>query len=394
MKRIQSLNVKQKTVLLRVDFNVPMRQGRVEDASRVERIIPTIEYLLAQKAKVVILSHCGRPKGEFVREFSLAPLADVLGKLLGNMHVKFAIDCIGESAKASLAELLPGEVLLLENLRFHPEEEANDPKFAKALAALGDVFVCDTFSCAHRAHASIVGITKFIPSAAGLLLQEEVDNLTRVLASKERPIAAITGGAKVSTKLQLLHSLREKTDFLVIGGAMANTFLAAQGYKMGKSLYEKDLIKTAKEILKAAQADGCELILPVDVVVAQELTPHASCRVIPVDQVGRNEMILDIGPKTVSLICDRLEKCKTLVWNGPLGAFEVTPFDVSTTSVARMVASLTTEEKLISIAGGGDVVAAIHNAGVADNLTYISTAGGAFLEWLEGRTLPGIAALS
>jgi len=391
---LKDLDLKHKTVLYRADLNVPMNNGRIEDKTRIERLVPTIKYLIKHKAKIVVLSHFGRPKGEFEREFSLAPLADALGLALGGIDVKFALDCIGDEVKASIKNMEFGDVLLLENLRFHAGETENSDSFIEQLASLGDVYVNDAFSCSHRAHASIVGIAQKLPSAAGFLLQDEIENLEKVLDNSQSPICAVIGGSKVSTKLELLHSLIGKVRLIIIGGAMANTFLKAQGIGIGKSLYEDGLVGAAAEIMKAAKDSGCEIILPSDVVVASEFKEKTRCEVVPVENVAKDKMILDIGPSTIAQIVLKLNNYKTLIWNGPIGAFECRPFDVGTISLARSVAMLTSQGNLTSVAGGGDIVAVLGIAGITDSFSYISTAGGAFLEWLEGKKLPGVAVLS
>lgn len=382
-----------KVVLCRVDLNVPMISGRVEDATRIRKIAPTIQELVKQNARVVVLSHFGRPDGEFVRDMSLAPLTNALSEALDGVEVKFSLDCIGETAKEAVKNLGNGEVLLLENLRFHAGEEANNPKFVEDLANLGDFYVNDTFSCSHRKHASIVGIAKKMPSAAGLLMQEEIENLEKIFKSSSRPMAAIVGGSKVSTKLKLLNTLVKKVDLLVIGGAMANTFLKAAGHKIGKSMHEENLLETAVQIMEKAKKNNCEIFLPVDVVIAKSLENSPVCQVVPVNKIPAGSMALDIGPTSIALLTEKLKSCKTLVWNGPLGAFEFRPFDVATISLARNVASLTMNDSLISVAGGGDIVAALNVAGLTESFTYISTAGGAFLDWLQGDGLPGLDVL-
>lgn len=393
LRTLRDLDVAHKTVLLRVDLNVPIRHGKVEDASRIIRLIPTFEALLKRHAKIVVMSHFGRPNGVFDRELSLAPITNALSEALGGKPIQFALDCIGESAKNAVGKLQPGDILLLENLRFHKGEETNDPEFVEALAELGDCYINDTFSCSHRTHASIVGLAKRLPSAAGLLLQEEIENVERVLENPSRPLAAIVGGGKVSTKLEVLQNLINKVDILAIGGAMANTFLKAAGYNIGKSLYEEELVEIAKTILAKAQYSSCRIILPKDVVVTKKFAERAPCTILPVSQVPDDGMILDIGPDSVQEFSNQLDTVKSLVWNGPLGAFELSPFDIGTTSIARKVSALTQQGKITSVAGGGDVVAALTQAGLIDSFTYISTAGGAFLEWLEGKELPGIAVL-
>lgn len=383
-----------KTVLLRVDLNVPMTHGTIDDTTRITRIIPTIQLLLEKQAKIVILSHFGRPKGTFDVRYSLAPLVDALSHALENTEVKFGVDCIGEAAQKAVDSLLPGEVLLLENLRFYPGEEKNDPEFSQALAKLGDIYVNDTFSCSHRAHASIVGLATLLPAFAGLLLTDELHQLETILSTPTLPMMAIVGGSKISTKLELLDTLLHKVEYLVIGGAMANTFLAAAGSPVGKSLMEPDLIETARNILAQSKKLGCHVIMPVDVVVAKTLAPHVPTRVIFPEEIAEDEMILDLGPVTCQAIIQCLrDKIHTVVWNGPLGAFEFSPFEVGTFTIARIVALLTHQGRIKSIAGGGDSVAALTAVGLQDGFSYLSTAGGAFLEWLEGKNLPGIEAL-
>lgn len=390
---LKDLKVAGKTVLVRVDLNVPMSHGKVDDTTRITRLAPTLNYLIQNKAKVVVLSHFGRPKGEFKRDMSLAPLANELGKVLGDIHVHFALDCIGSAAKDAVFSLQEGDVLLLENLRFHKGEELNDDQFVSELAELGDFYVNDTFSCSHRSHASIVGLAKSLPSAAGFLLQDEIKNLEQVLEYPDRPIAAIVGGAKVSTKLNILYNLVKKVDLLVIGGAMANTFLYAKGQNIGKSLYEPQLKDDALAIMKSAEELGCQLFIPHDVITAKELSARAECSVIPVSEVAEDDMILDMGPESISELQAKLKDFKTVIWNGPLGAFEIMPFGTATVSLARTVAALTISGKIVSVGGGGDVVASLGDAGLQKSFSYISTAGGAFLEWLEGKELPGVAVL-
>lgn len=395
-KRIRSIDeadVADKRVLVRLDLNVPMQDGKVTDMTRIERSLPTLTSLLRRGAKVVILSHYGRPKGKPRPQMSLAPVAEAVKDRLGDTPVRFVADCIGPEAEAAVAALQAGEVLVLENVRFHSGEEENDPAFADQLAKLGDIYVNDAFSAAHRAHASTEALAHRLPAYAGLAMLEEISALTRALEHPERPVVAIVGGAKVSTKIAVLKNLVVKVDALVIGGAMANTFLRAQGIGVGKSLCEPELSGEAKAIMQAAARAECTLLLPVDVVVANELkagAPHQTC---PVTAVPDDAMILDFGPQTVGEIESRLADAGTLLWNGPLGAFEVPPFDAATFAVAQTAARLTRAGKLVSVAGGGDTVAALNAAGVAEDFTYVSTAGGAFLEWLEGRELPGVAVL-
>jgi phosphoglycerate kinase len=390
-KTLDEAHVRGKRVLVRADLNVPMREGHISDMTRVERVVPTIQELADKGARVVILSHFERPKGRRVPELSLAPLAEAISEVL-RKPVAFADDCVGPTAEAAVAALRDGEVLLLENTRFHKGEEENDPAFVGALAKLGDIYVNDAFSAAHRAHASTEGVAHHLPAYAGRLMQAELEALEAALARPERPVMAIVGGSKVSTKLDLLSNMLERVDVLVIVGAMANTFLAAKGLPVGRSLQEKDLHQTAREIMEKAKSSRCEIVLPVDGVIAQEFKPHAATQTLPVE-AAYDGMSLDVGPETARLIIERLGQVKTLVWNGPLGAFETPPFDASTMLVAKAVADLTAEGALRSVAGGGDTVSALRQAGVVDELTYVSSAGGAFLEWLEGKTLPGVKAL-
>ena len=391
-RTLDNADLKDKRVLLRVDLNVPTENGKVTDATRIERVAPTITEIADKGGKVILLAHFGRPKGERSAKDSLKPIAEASGQVLGRA-VAFADDCIGPDAERAIAAMKPGDVLLLENTRFHKGEEKNDPAFVEALAKLGNVYVNDAFSAAHRAHASTEGLAHKLPAYAGRTMQAELEALSKALERPERPVAAVVGGAKVSTKLDLLGNLIEKVDALIIGGGMANTFLAAQGKKVGKSLCEHDLTGTAREILAKAKARNCEIVLPVDVVVAKEFKANAPSRVVSADEVADDEMILDIGPRAVEHVCSVLARSKTLVWNGPFGAFEMEPFDAGTVAVAEAAAELTTAGKLVSVAGGGDTVAALNAAGVADRFTYVSTAGGAFLEWMEGKTLPGVEAL-
>jgi phosphoglycerate kinase len=393
-RTLDDIDVRAKTVLLRADMNVPVKDGKVTDATRIERLAPTIEALIGKGAKVVVMSHFGRPRGKPDPAFSLRLLIAPLEKAIGGHHVAFAADCVGEKAKRVVAALRPGQVALLENLRFHEGEEANSPDFARALAELGDVYVDDAFSAAHRAHASIDALAHLLPAAAGKLMEAELNALTAALDSPARPVLALIGGAKVSTKLDLLRFIIEKVDRLAIGGAMANTLLLAEGKEVGRSLCERDMADTARQLLSLARERNCRVILPEDAVVASELAPGVTTREVAIDMVPHDAMILDIGTRTVARIGAALDAARTLVWNGPLGAFETPPFDCGTTAVAERVAELTRTGKLLSVAGGGDTVAALAAAGVIDELSYVSTAGGAFLEWLEGRELPGVAALA
>ena len=386
-------DVKGKRVLVRLDLNVPMKDGKVTDATRIERQAPTLRELSRKGARVIVLSHFERPGGKVVPEMSLKPVASALASVLGQ-SVAFADDCIGAAADEAVAKLKDGDVLLLENTRFHKGEEKNEPDFARALAKLGDIYVNDAFSAAHRAHASTEGLAHLLPCAAGRSMEAELSHLAKALEQPERPVMAVVGGAKISTKITLLENLLGRVDILVIGGAMANTFLAAQGCPIGRSLAEKDQVETAKRIMAKAQASGAIILLPVDVVVAREFKANAASRIVAIHDVDEDELILDVGPRTIQAFGRQLDKVKTLVWNGPFGAFEITPFDRGTNAAAGAVADRTRDKKLLSVAGGGDTVAALAHAGVVDEFSYVSTAGGAFLEWLEGRTLPGVAALN
>ncbi|MFB0489902.1 phosphoglycerate kinase [Methylobacterium sp. OAE515] len=381
-----------KRVLMRVDLNVPMENGRVTDATRIERVAPTIREVAEKGAKVILLAHFGRPKGKREPKDSLEPLVPALAAALGR-EVAFAADCVGEVAAQAVAALKEGDVLLLENTRYHPGEEKNEAAFADALAANGDVYVNEAFSAAHRAHASTEGLAHRLPAYAGREMQAELEALTKGLESPQRPVIALVGGAKVSSKIDLLENLVAKVDMLVIGGGMANTFLHAQGKSVGKSLCEKDLAETATRILAAAQKAGCRIILPVDAVAATEFKAQAPHDTVSVDTVPEASMILDAGPRSVAEINAAIDGAKTLVWNGPLGAFELAPFDAATVAAAKHAATRTKAGYLVSVAGGGDTVAALNHAGVAQDFTYVSTAGGAFLEWLEGKALPGVEAL-
>ena len=390
---LDDLVVAGQRVLVRADLNVPMRDGEIGDMTRIDRLLPTLRDLLSAGARIIVMSHFGRPKGKAEPALSLRPIAETLSGALDGLPVQFAEECIGTVATEMADGLQDGEILLLENLRFHAEEEQNDLEFASALASLGDVYVDDAFSCAHRAHASVAALASLLPSGAGRGMQAELEALEQSLESPARPLAAIVGGAKVSTKLDLLQNMISKVDILVIGGAMANTFLHAQGVGVGKSLHEPELSQTALDVLAASERAGCEIILPDEVVAAGALTEGTETIVVDVNAVPDDLMILDIGPESAASLGHRLADCRTLVWNGPLGAFEVPPFDAATNAVAREAARLTQAGGLRSVAGGGDTVAALVHAGVADEFTYLSTAGGAFLEWLEGKPLPGVAAL-
>jgi phosphoglycerate kinase len=390
-RTLDDVDVNGKRVLLRVDLNVPMEKGRVTDATRIERVAPSIAEIADKGGQVILLAHLGRPKGPDPKE-SLRPVAAEVARIL-NRPVSFADDCVGPKAQTAVKAMKSGDILCLENTRFHKGEEKNEPAFVAELAKLGDIWVNDAFSAAHRAHASTEGLGHKLPAYAGRTMQAELEALTKALESPERPLAAIVGGAKVSTKLDLLGNLVRKVNVLMIGGGMANTFLLALGKPVGKSLAERDLARTAREILEKAKASGCDIVLPADVVVAEKFEAHAASRAIPVEAVGENDMILDIGPRSIDHAVSTLARVKTLVWNGPFGAFELEPFDNGTVAVAEAAAELTSVGKLVSVAGGGDTVAALNQAGAADRFSYVSTAGGAFLEWLEGKPLPGVEVL-
>ena len=390
-RTLDDVDVSGKRVLMRVDLNVPVENGRVSDLTRIERVAPTISEVADKGGKVILLSHFGRPKGRDAAQ-SLKPVAPAIANVL-KRPVAFADDCVGDPAMVAVGAMKAGDVLCLENTRFHPGETRNDPDFATQLAALGDIFVNDAFSAAHRAHASVEGLARRLPAYAGRSMQDELEALTKILQTPIRPLAAIVGGAKVSTKLDLLGSLLAKVDVLLIGGGMANTFLAARGYSVGKSLCERDLLPTAREIMDKGTAKGREIVLPVDAVVAKRFEANAPSRVVAADGIGDDEMILDIGPRSIEYVCSVLARVETLVWNGPFGAFELEPFDTATVEIAEAAAELTAAGKIKSVAGGGDTVAALNAAGAADRFTYVSTAGGAFLEWLEGKALPGVEVL-
>ena len=392
-RSLDDADIKAKRVLVRVDLNVPMQDGKVTDSTRIEEIVPTIRELSDKGGKVILLSHFDRPKGRDLK-FSLRLVAAEVARLV-KRPVAFAEDCIGPKAETAIAAMKDGDILCLENTRFHPGEEKNDHDFAKKLAALGDIFVNDAFSAAHRAHASTTSIVTVgkLPAYPGRAMKSELDALARAFEHPEHPVTAIVGGAKVSTKLELLGNLLGKVETLIIGGAMANTFLVAQGRSVGKSLYEADLVGAAAEIMHKARALGREIVLPIDGVVAAQLTEHAPSRVVPVDQIGADDMVLDIGPRSIEHVVSVLARSKTLVWNGPFGAFEHEPFDNGTIEVAEATAELTAAGKLVSFAGGGDTVAALNLAAVKERMTHVSTGGGAFLESLEGKTLPGVKVL-
>jgi len=391
-KSIDDLDVSGKRVLVRVDFNVPMRDGKITDPTRIKRAMSTLSDLTSAGAKVVVLSHFGRPKGQVVPEMSLAPVADALGAM-ANLPVSFASDCVGEVATKAIDAAPVGSIIVLENVRFYPCEEKNDPGFAADLAANGDLYVNDAFSAAHRAHASTEGIARLLPAAAGRLMQAELEALSRALDAPTHPVIAVVGGAKISTKMAVLGHLAEKVDQIVIGGGMANTFLYANGVAVGKSLCEPDMADDARAVVAAAANAGCEIVVPLDAAVASEFAEGAASEIVDLSDIPDDKMILDVGPKSIADLNARLANAKTVLWNGPLGAFEIKPFDTGTNAVAQEVASLTAAGKLISVAGGGDTVSALLNAGAADRFSYVSAAGGAFLEFIEGKTLPGVAAL-
>jgi len=392
-KTIDDLDVKGKRVLVRCDLNVPMKDGVVTDTTRIDRSVPTLKDLSARGGRVVIVSHFGRPKGQVVPEMSLRPVAEAMAKAIGR-DVAFATECVGPAAEAAVGRLEDGDIVMLENLRYHAQETENDQAFATQLAAHADLYVNDAFSCAHRAHASTEGVAHLLPAAAGRLMQAELEALSNALEAPEHPMAALVGGAKISTKMDVLGHLVSKADLLIIGGGMANTFLFAQGVDVGKSLCEVEMADQARDVMEKAAEAGCEIVLPVDAVVAEEFAEGAANEQVTLDSVPADGMILDVGPASIDDLTGRLADCKTIVWNGPLGAFEVSPFDTGTNAVAREAARLTKEGKLLSVAGGGDTVAALANAGVGEAFSYVSTAGGAFLEWLEGKELPGVAALN
>ena len=392
-RTLDGVAVRGKRVLLRADLNVPVRDGKISDLTRIERLSPTIRELAGNGAKVIVCSHFDRPKGKRVPEMSLGPVAVALGQVLGS-KVRFAEDCVGLPAQQAVERMRDGDVIVLENTRYYDGEEENDPKFSAQLAALADIYVNDAFSSAHRAHASTEGVAHLLPSYAGRLMQAELEALDAALGNPLRPVMAIVGGSKVSTKLELLGNLVGKVQVLVIGGAMANTFLAAQGVAVGKSLQEAEMHDTARRILEQAKAAGCQVVLPVDAVVSAAFKPNPPTQTVPVGKVPADTMILDVGPATVAALIGTLGSVKTLIWNGPLGAFETPPFDASTSALARAVADATQKGTLKSVAGGGDTVSALRHAGVIDKFSYVSAAGGAFLEWMEGKTLPGVAALT
>ncbi len=392
-KTLKSFDIKNKTILLRADLNVPKQGHKVSDTTRIDRLKPTITYLREHGAKVIVLSHFGRPDGEQNPEMSLAFLAPVLEKQW-NCSVKFSPVCIGSNAQSITSSAKEGDVILMENLRFNKGEKANDPDFAASLASLGDIYVNDAFSASHRAHASTFGIAELLPSAAGLLMEEELNALSNALETPQKPVLAVAGGAKIATKLGVLENLIEKVDYLVLGGGMANTFLYANGCDMGLSLCEKDMIDTAKKIMTKATSIGCEIILPKDVIVVSELKENAAHKCVDINNVPADHMAIDIGEQSIAYISEKIKTSKTVVWNGPMGVFEIKPFDNGTNKIAQLVAEQTKAGLCTSVAGGGDTVAALENAHAGKNFSYISTAGGAFLEWLEGKDLPGVQALT
>ena len=392
VRTLDGVAMRGRRVLLRADLNVPMHEGRITDLTRIERLTPTIRELADGGARVIVCSHFERPNGQRVPAMSLRPMAEALAQVLGR-PVAFADDCVGPTAQSAVDRMQDGDVLVLENTRFHAGEESNDPAFAAALAALADLYVNDAFSAAHRAHASTEGVARLLPSYAGRLMQEELEALDAALGHPTRPVCAVVGGAKVSTKLELLGNLVKKVDVLVIGGAMANTFLGAKGGKLGRSLQEAEMHGTARHILDEAALAGCEIALPTDAVVARAFKPHAPTEIVAASAIPDDAMMLDVGPVTVQALRDRLPGLRTLVWNGPLGAFETPPFEAGTVALAHAVGDATVRGTLRSVAGGGDTVSALRLAGETERMTYVSSAGGAFLEWLEGKTLPGVAAL-
>ena len=393
IKNIINENVHDKTVLIRADLNIPMSNGKILDHTRVERLIPTINFLKSSGAKIVICSHLGRPKGKYNKDYTLKPLVKILSNIL-ETNIHFSNSCVDQEALDIKKILKAGEILLLENVRFHEEETKNDLSFAKKLSEGCDIFVNDAFSCSHRAHASLHAITNFLPAYSGVLLDQEMEALTSVLSSPIKPVAALVGGAKISTKINIIQHLITKMDYLIIGGAMANTFLVAQGLDVGKSLFEKDSVSVAKSILNKSKKLNCEIILPIDVVVSKSFEARGNTKIVSSDMIPLDMMALDVGPKTIQKIGFIFHNIKTLLWNGPLGAFELEPFGEGTFSLAKTASSLTTSNKLVTVAGGGDTSSALNKAGVGDTFTYISSAGGAFLEWLEGIELPAISVLS
>ncbi|MES2961717.1 MAG: phosphoglycerate kinase [Pseudomonadota bacterium] len=392
--RLKDCVVTNKNVIVRVDINVPLNDGNIEDDTRIKAVIPTLKYLAENKAKVIVISHFGRPEGKVEPSMSVKQLVARVQELLGSTKVTFVDDCIGDKVKKAVEATNYGEVIMLENLRFYKQETKNDPEFSRELASLGNLYVNDAFSCSHRAHASITGIPAILKSCAGFLMESELDGLTNHLENAKKPMMAVVGGAKVSTKLDLLNSLSTKAQTIVVGGGMANTFLYALGKNIGKSLCEKDLKDTALQIIASSKKNGCKIFLPIDVVVTKKLEQNGKCQIVSADAVKDDDIIVDIGPISIAKLTEELQNHKTLVWNGPLGAFEFKPFNIGTESFARIAAALTHDKKLVSVSGGGDSVSALNSTGLIDEFTYISTAGGAFLEWLEGKDLPGVEALA
>jgi len=384
-KKITDVDFRDKRVILRLDLNLPIVRGKPTDLYRLKRSLPTLEYLIRNGAKTIILSHFGRPKGKFCSGMSLAPIVDILSSALNGKEIKFLLNILAPESQSKVNDLKSGEVLLVENIRFHKEEESNDLEFAKKIASFGDIYINEAFSCSHRKHASIVSLPRFLPSVAGFLLAEEFETLEKYLSNPSGPVVALTGGVKISSKIRLLGSLINKVNMLVIGGAMANTFLKAQGYSIGKSIYEPAQLGLAQSIIQKAKENNCSILLPYDVITSLHMDDNSSCRIANISEIKPEEMILDVGPNFIFNILTYLNKAKTVIWNGPLGAFEYTPFDIGTSTISRAIAGLTTHKNLISIAGGGDVVSAINSAKLSDSFTYISTGGGAFLKWLEGR---------
>jgi phosphoglycerate kinase len=391
--RLKDCVVTNKNVIVRVDINVPIKNGEIKDDTRIKAVIPTLKYLSENKAKVIVISHFGRPEGKIVPEMSISQLQNRIQEYLPTSKVHFINDSIGDKVQKKISEANYGDIILLENIRFYNEETKNDEEFSQKLASIANLYVNDAFSCSHRSHSSITGIPKFLKSAAGFLMEYELDSLTNLLENAKKPMMAAVGGAKVSTKINLLNSLSTKAQSIVIGGGMANSFLYALNKNIGISLCEKELKNQALEIMKNAKENNCEIILPIDVVVAKEFKENAENRICSIDEIQNDEMILDVGPKTIFEIENKLKNYQTFLWNGPLGAFEIEPFNQGTKNLAQIIANLTNSKKLISIAGGGDVVSALNSFNLAAEFTYISTAGGAFLEWLEGKDLPGITAL-
>mgnify|MGYP000290585018 CR=1 FL=1 len=391
--RLKDCTVTNKNVIVRVDINVPVINGKIEDDTRIRAVIPTLKYLAENQAKVIVISHFGRPEGKVDPSMSIKQLVAHTQELMGSIKVNFIDDCIGEKVVKAVENTGYGEIIMLENLRFYKEETKNDPQFAEKLALLGNLYVNDAFSCSHRAHASITGIPAILKSCAGFLMEAELDNLTNLLENAKKPMMAVVGGAKVSSKIDLLNCLVTKAQTIVVGGGMANTFLFALGKNIGNSLCEKDLKDTALNIIENAKKNNCKILLPQDVVVTKKFAENSPCKIISIDEVALDDIIVDIGAFSIANLTYELEKHQTLVWNGPLGAFEIKPFNIGTESFARIAAALTHSKKLISISGGGDSVSALNSAGLTNEFTYISTAGGAFLEWLEGKDLPGVAAL-